>query len=215
MPLYLSKTVFENAKLGVWLIQEDETYFVDHLALSMDEKKLINSFNAKRKIEWLSSRHLIHLLSGRKTRAEILKDTFGKPYIQDSKYLISFSHSHGKSAVIASKKQVGIDIQYIVPKITRIANKFINETEVDFIKSNHSSLNLELLHIIWGAKESLYKAYGKRSLDFKKNMKVEPFFWDRNFTTFSATLIKDDYEASFRLEALKINNYILVYAEKL
>jgi phosphopantetheinyl transferase len=153
-------------------------------------------------------------MSSRNERAEILKDEFGKPYIADSDHFISFSHSHGMSAAITSTKVVGIDIQYIVPKITRIAPRFVAKHENDQIEQHHSSFHLDLYHIIWGAKESLYKAYGKRSLDFKTDMSLTGLTWsETHFCQFRGTINKGDYRASFKLEAKKLNNHILVYAE--
>jgi len=31
------------------------------------------------------------------------------------------------------------------------------------------------MHVIWGAKETMYKIYGKKGVDFKENMSIEPF----------------------------------------
>jgi phosphopantetheine--protein transferase-like protein len=214
MPLFMSKTVFEDSKLGVWSIEEDEQYFSNALQLSPHEHLFVDEMKGRRKEEWLSSRHLIHLMSNRDQRAEILKDEFGKPYIHDSDHHISFSHSHGMSAAIASLDLVGIDIQYIVPKITRIAPKFMNESEKQRMAKMHSSKHVELMHIIWGAKESLFKAYGKKSVDFKKHMNVVIHDWNHERLSFHGQFLKEDFKAPFQLVAEKIENYILVYAKQ-
>lgn len=214
MPLFLSKTVFEDAKLGVWRIEEEEEYFSKALKLSQPEHSLVVEMKGRRKEEWLSSRHLIHLMSKRDIRAEILKDSFGKPYIPNSDHHISFSHSHGMSAAIASMKLVGIDIQFIVPKITRIAPRFMNLAETKRMLDMHSLKHVEVMHIIWGAKESLFKAYGKKSVDFKKHMNVVVDEWDHKSISFHGQFSKADFEATFQLVAEKIENYILVYAKQ-
>ena len=118
------------------------------------------------------------------------------------------------SAAIASLKPVGIDIQYIVPKITRIAPKFMNEVEVSNIDKMDTSLHLDVMHIIWGAKESLFKAYGKKSVDFKKHMTLHIKEWNGEAGNFSGQFNKADYRKNFRLQAMKILNHILVYAEE-
>ena len=215
MPLHISKTVFDNATLGAWSIEEEEDYFHYELVINKEEDELLAKMKGRRKLEWLSSRYLIHLMTQRKERAIILKDDYGKPYIHDSEHFISFSHSHGIAVAIASEKPVGIDVQFIVPKITRIQHKFVNEKELTFINNLPNSKRLDALHIIWGAKESLYKAYGKRSLDFKGHMNTSPFSWDEDFTEFHGEITKGDYSAQFNIMAEKINNHILVYAEEL
>ena len=66
----------------------------------------------------------------------------------------------------------GIDIQFIVPKITRLAHKFLCPPEAASIEE---ATALDQLHFYWGAKEALYKAHGRRKLDFIEHIKVEPF----------------------------------------
>ncbi len=215
MPLFISKTVFESAKLGVWKIEEDKEYFLKQLSLSEDERQLVGDMKGRRPIEWLSSRHLVHIMSERSKRAIILKDEHGKPYIKDSDHHISFSHSHGMAAAIASPDSVGIDIQFVVPKITRITKKFINNSEWKEIDLFHSSTHLDLFHIIWGAKESLYKAYGIRSLDFKAHMQVSNIEWDGQYGECNGEIRKEEYNEKFSIFAQKIQNHILVYAQNI
>ncbi|WP_235299077.1 4'-phosphopantetheinyl transferase family protein [Portibacter marinus] len=213
MPHYIDKQVFGGAMLGVWMIEEDDAYFENELALTSEEQDLVADMKGRRSIEWLSSRHLIHLMSKRTQRAVILKDQHGKPYIHDSKHHISFSHSHGMSAAIASKSLVGIDIQFIVSKIDRIAPKFMNEREWSDLDNISEDKHIEVMHIIWGAKESLFKAYGKKSVDFKKHMDIHVNEWNGSPITFIGRFEKEDYQSDFKLEAMKINSHILVYAE--
>ena len=213
MPLVLDTVIFDDSMLGIWSIEEDESFFYDHLELSEEEKTLFEDYKGKNRLEWLSSRHLIHLMSQRDQRAEILKDKFGKPFIQDSDHHISFSHSHGMSAAVASKSRVGVDIQLIVPKITRIRHKYVNVNEDVFIDEAESTFELEMFHVIWGIKESMYKAYGIRGLDFKKNMDVRNISKTTNdLYKGNSTLIKDDYQMNFQFEAFKLDQHVLVYA---
>lgn len=215
MPLSLSKTVFDGAKIGVWNIEESEDFFRKELSLSSEELELLAAMKGRRRTEWLSSRHLVHILSKREKRAAILKDEYGKPYIQDSDYYISFSHSHGKSAVIASSKTVGIDIQYLVPKITRIAHKFISDEEWQFLDPLDLDQQIVDMHVMWGAKESLYKAYGIRSLDFKNHIEIGSFEWNDNHAELKGSVQKEQFHATYKLFAEKLNKHIIVYAEEI
>jgi len=214
MPQCIDEEVLRSAQLGVWRIEEDEEYFMEGLALKPREMELLSGMKGRRSIEWLSSRHLIHRMSKRLDRAVILKDQHGKPFIDDSDHHISFSHSHGMSAAIASKVLVGIDIQFIVSKIDRIAPKFMNDKEWDRLSYIENKKHIEVMHIIWGAKESLFKAYGKKSVDFKCHMDIIVKEWKGARIHFDGRFEKEDYQANFKLEAMKIDSHILVYAQE-
>ena len=169
MPLFLKLNTEQEGVAGIWQTEEDDSYFLDRLQLYPEELEELKTLRSRKKTEWLSSRYLLHLLSERHIRGACLKDAYGKPYLQDSDYHISISHSGKFTAVIASPHIVGIDIQIIVAKIERIANKFVTDTEFNSV---HNQYHIESLHAIWGAKEAMYKAYGKKALDFKKHLKV-------------------------------------------
>jgi len=211
MPLILKKHLAPEGVVGVWHIEEDIEYFKERVELTDGEMKEWEPLKGKRKIEWLASRYLLHLLSERTTRGQLLKDEFGKPYLEDSEYAISLSHSHEKVAVIAAPKSVGIDIQVHVDKIERIGHKFVNSAEAEFIQNPKHYL--QYLHIIWGAKECLFKSYGKKELKFKEHMNVSPFkFSGINPVQFTATLKKEDFKSDYNLHFEFIKNYYLVYA---
>ena len=95
-----------------------------------------------------------------------LKDGYGKPHLSNSPFSISFSHSDDLVAVAMSRHLVGIDIQHEVEKITRIKHKFVNEDETP----QEGQSEIDHLHKVWGAKESAFKAYGRKQVDFLKNM---------------------------------------------
>jgi phosphopantetheinyl transferase (holo-ACP synthase) len=96
----------------------------------------------------------------------VKKDTFGKPFFVHFEEELSISHSWNMAAIMVGHVPNGIDIQYEVPSIKNISKKFVNESEMTF--SDYDSLIN--LHFIWGAKECMYKAYGRKSVDFKKHM---------------------------------------------
>ena len=58
----------------------------------------------------------------------------------------------------------GLDIEQRNAKIGRIARKFVNAEEEAFC----SATDLDRLHIIWGAKEAMFKWYGLGGVDFRK-----------------------------------------------
>ncbi len=69
---------------------------------------------------------------------------------------------------------------------------------------------VEFLHIYWGAKECLYKAYGRRSLDFKKHISIDAFNLEEGCTT--GKVIKNDFKLAFDIFFKIKEGYFLVYA---
>lgn len=199
-------------EIGLWKIQEEENFFLEKLTLFPEEVVLLERIKGRRKIEWLASRWLLHLMSGRDIRGACLKDDFGKPYLENSFFEISISHSRELVTVMAAPQAVGIDIQKLVGKIESIAHKFLRPEEMASIGEAD---NIEHLHVYWGAKEALYKAYGRRQLDFKKHIKIEPFQFNLRNGRCMGTVQKDDFQAAFELRYEQIGNYILVYGIQL
>ncbi len=210
MPI-LEHTVLEDkTEIGIWKLEEEDSFFHDQLSLSTEEQKYYETLKGRRPLEYLCSRFLLHKMSGRDVRAVCIKDDAGKPFLKNSKYSISFSHSHEMVAVIASPKIVGIDIQKIVPKIERIANKFLNVHELDCIPPSN---RLHELHYFWGAKECLYKAYGRKKVEFKSELLVEaPTFSNGTFSS-EGYVLKENFPKIFSLKGQFINDdYLLVTA---
>ena len=163
-------------------------------------------------MEWLASRYLVQVMTGWAFKIE--KDGFGKPILADKNYHISISHSKDFTAAIIGTESVGIDIQYITPRLEGIARRVMNESK---FKMLHTDNRLEHLHVYWGAKEAMFKAYGKGALDFRKNILIEPFLYENteggdNGHAFHGEVQKDDFESDYILFYKKIDNYILVYA---
>ncbi|MCP3931822.1 MAG: 4'-phosphopantetheinyl transferase superfamily protein [Bacteroidetes bacterium] len=209
MPLLLHKNIKPSGEYGIWEIREKEDFFLRQLPLIEEEREQLNKFKGRRRTEWLAVRYLIHHMSGRKKRSALLKDTFGKPHLEGASYHISISHSHEMAAAIAAPVPVGIDIQYVVSKIDRIAHKYMRPEELESLRSD---TRIEHLHVYWGAKEALYKAYGRKKLHFITNILIEPFSFQSGKGIMSGKIKKENYEATFNLYYEQLGDYILVYA---
>ena len=90
---------------------------------------------------------------------------YNAPIISNGKN-ISISHSKKFLGIIISNKNVGIDLEEISDKALNVSSKFMNKT---------NSLTKEVATLIWSAKETIYKYHQKGGLDFKKDMKINPF----------------------------------------
>lgn len=211
MSLIVQQNIRPIGEFGIWHISETHEFFLRQLDLTVEEKNKYATMNPKVQLEWLAVRYLLHKLSGRQVRGNLYKDQYGKPFLEDSAFHISLSHSKNMAAVIASPLVCGIDIQLIVPKIERISKKFMSQTELDDI-INDKILHM---HIVWGAKECLYKSYGKRKLDFKKHIFIDTFRLQGEVGSFTGRVIKDDFNQSYQLHFKRYDDYILVYSTQL
>ncbi len=210
MPIQTYRHLQPKGELGIWQIDETEDYFRTRMTLTALEETQIATIKGEgRRKEWLASRYLLHIMSGRKERGAFVKDEFGKPHLINSPFHISISHSNHVAAVLATPELCGIDIQKIVPKIERIAHKFMRQEE---LYSLALGSRLEHLHIYWGAKEAIYKAYGRKELDFAKHILITPFEYEASNGTFEGCIQKNDYVQHFQLRYEQLDDFMLVYA---
>jgi len=162
----------ESCKLWIWEIKEEYDDLRSRVSLESEEVKTLDGFrNHNRKLEWLSVRTLINEMTGTKSR--IIYNEDRKPFLLDNSSHISIAHSRNYTSILLSRyKRVGIDLEYMSHRISRIANRFINENEKII-----SSPGLERYHLYihWCAKEALYKICDKKNINFLKNLSIEPF----------------------------------------
>jgi len=164
MPLF-KKITDPDFEIAIWRIEEDLTFFEPLFASHPDIP------NKAKKMQWFATRHLINELRGQ--FSEVLKAESGKPFLVDSPHHISISHSTEFAAVMHSEKYfVGIDLEIVNPKVENIAHKFLQPYELAALKPQE---RLKKLILYWSAKESLYKLYGHRNIEFKTQLIIDPF----------------------------------------
>ncbi len=172
MPMLTVKEVGKKGKLGLWHMSESLEELLKAKKISLaDEAQLTSFTHDQRKKEWLTARILVAQLSGN-SEVQIRYDEHNKPSLKDSPLHISLSHSHDLLAVMIDDKPTGIDIELVKPKIERIQHKFMSDAELRALQPEKRE---EQLTIYWCVKESLYKLYGKKELEFKRDLAVEPF----------------------------------------
>ena len=209
MPLLMHKKIEPEGELGIWKIEEPELFFEDGLEFSAAEQQQVRQLRGRRRIEWLATRHLLHEMSGREVRGAVLKDAYGKPHLENSTWHISMSHSHDLAAAIASPAPVGVDVQYLVGKITRIASKFMRAEELESLED---ATRIEHLHVYWGAKECLYKIYGRRELDFREHLHIAPFDYDPEGGSAKGEIIKGVFHQKLTVRYEMHGDYLLTWA---
>lgn len=166
-----------------------------------------NNLTAKRSIELEGKQFLLDVLLG--NTSQIYYDEKGKPHLVDNSNHISISHSHDKLAIMVNEKEpTGIDIELIREKVLKIKHKFLSESEL--LNANN---DIEKLVMYWAAKETLYKIYGLKGVDFIEHLFINPFT-KSNLGTIIGEVGLPNFKEQFALNYQIIDNYVLVYALK-
>lgn len=201
MPLKERIDIGPQGVLGLWDIREPEEWFAEQLRLSIWEQEHLERIKGRKRTEFLAARMLVHALTASPERLPLEKDAFGKPFLPETALSVSLSHSHGYAAALLAPGWIGVDIQYLVEKIGRLAHKFLRPEELE---SLGVATRLEHLHVYWCAKEALYKAYGKKALDFCAHIHITPFAYQGPDGVILGKVEKDgwrrEFELSYRLQ---------------
>lgn len=207
MPLVLQEERKDKFSVAVWQINENLSFFLDKLILCEAEKKEIKLFNDKRLLEWYASRYLLFRLENKQKRTYCLKDKFGKPYLNNSNKKISISHSGEYIAVAISANNIGVDIQVVSEKVGKIKFKFLSEKELLVCHENILEMNR-----YWTSKEAMYKAYGKKGLNFIENIWVKPFEQNREYLICKSFVQTKNNKIYYNLFSKDIDKTILTIA---
>lgn len=136
-------------------------------------------------------------------------DEFGKPHLDNENH-ISITHSFDFSAIILSDKNVGIDIEQRREKIIRIADKFVDKSEFEFLNKENLQDYISKLTVIWGIKEAVFKIRNEKGISFKDHIFVAPFEMEDLKT--EALLTFENLNIKFNISFEEIEDYTLVYA---
>ncbi len=197
MPIIFEKSISTAKKLAIWQITEPSEQLFQML------NEIPDQISEKRRLEFACSALLINHLLDKKVHQHLSKNENGKPLIINSSVEISFSHSKDFVACLIDTdgKPVGVDIERIRDKIKSIEHKFVSKydtsSEVDIIHQ----------HLIWGAKEVLFKLYSLKNVNFIEDLKVE-FHGNKGV----GTVNKPNYYREFELEFMVFQkDFMLVY----
>ncbi len=202
--------ILPECHLGVWEIAEDFDTLYSMVNLAAVEKTKLNSFkNISRKVEWLSVRALVKTMLGKDTR--ILYNSENKPFVMGNTHSISITHSNNLTAVIICKdKRVGIDLEFMSGKISKVADKFMNEKEN---VTSDPEMKKYHLYLHWCAKEALYKICDKQDINFRDGLTIAPFDPEEH-GFMNGHVVNGSGEEDFELEYLHHDNYALVWCVK-
>ena len=193
--------------IAVWSISE--TY--DELVLFLNNEsflKEIHTLGLKSELrinQKIAAGILLqHIL---KENINIFYDELGKPLLKNHVGNISISNTKEFVTVIYHPhKPVGIDIEIPSEKIVKIAPKFINQKEQNWI--NRSQLPAYKNYFtVWCVKESLFKLIGGGGIDFKDHILVN----EPNENTGELHFLKSNQEAHFTYHLLTVEDLLISF----
>lgn len=128
-----------------------------------------------------------------------------KPFLRNDKAHISISHSHDQLVILVNtQEQTGVDVELIREKVKNIQHKFLSEEEIKWAGDN-----VELLTILWAAKEAIFKVDGFANVSFSCQIAIEKFNMDGH--EFYGNIVMENHKKRYLLKREKHGNYVLVY----
>lgn len=206
MPIISIQNISSDIILGIWKITETKNDLINMLGNHLIDPSKPTNPAENIGLHWYASRILLQNLFDA-DKIEIHKNEANKPtlFIDNEKYFISISHSYEYVGIMFSRThEIGLDIEKIDERINRVSRKFLNENEQLFADSKLSKT------LIWSAKESVYKWYGKKEIDFKDHMQAYPFIAEEK-GIFNFKLSKNEFEKEIDIHYYLIDNYVITY----
>ena len=138
MPLFYQHNINQETKLGIWFIEEPESFFLEKVPLKRDV-----SHPFKRR-QHFAGRYLLSFLFPDFPLQEIRIADTRQPFLASEKYHCSISHcGNYAAAIVSTNSRVGVDIELIMPRIETLAREvgtsartlsrlFASETQLSF-----------------------------------------------------------------------------------
>ena len=156
-----------NIRILIWEIDEKLSELKALFLLTEDQKSELDRRKPiSNKKQYLASRKLIKM-----AQLNDLNNIFYESLSLDKNICYSISHTAKYAVLAVSNQRIGVDIEFLHPKILNIKSKFINVKENYFMKSD----NIKLITRLWTCKEAIFKCIYENKLSFKKNIVVEKF----------------------------------------
>jgi len=209
VPIFFQHSINECTKLGIWKIEEPESFFLHRVPL---KQQVTHPY---KRLQHLAGRLLLPELFEDFPLQEIMIADTKKPFLEDEAYHFSISHCGNFAGAIASSaNRVGVDIEFVSPRLKGISPKFLNDAERKYLEQWQymSALHLQMITIIWSAKEAIFKWYGAGNVDFRKHMVMDGviIFGAGGWITLPF-LFKKEEPIALKVHAKNFNDLILAY----
>lgn len=209
MSIFFQHSINESTRLGIWKIEEPESFFLSRVPL---KQQVTHPY---KRLQHLAGRLLLPELFEDFPLEEITIADTRKPFLADEKYHFSISHCGNFAGAIASGKQrVGVDLEFVSPRLKGISPKFLSEGERKYLAQWQymSALHLQMITVIWSAKEAIFKWYGAGNVDFRKHMVMDGviIFGSDGWITIPF-LFKKNNEIPLKVYAKNFNDLVVAY----
>jgi 4'-phosphopantetheinyl transferase len=191
--------------LFLWKLSETEIELNNHIDLSLSSiSKLDLIKSSSQRKQFLGVQNLLKLHNI--NNGSLFYDKNGKPHLSNNKF-ISISHSFEYCGVIVSDVKVGLDIEKLRPKILNISKKFISESDWNLIKLS----SVENVTKVWTIKEAVFKAFGHKAIDFKKNIIITSI--NKKFNKASVSISNNQITENYNIEIYNFSQYLCCVAK--
>ncbi len=170
MAIFFTHSINQHTKLGIWKIEEPESFFLSRVPLRN------HVTHPYKRLQHLAGRLLLPELFADFPLEEILIADTRKPFLENEKYHFSISHCGNFAAAVASSEnRVGVDIELVTPRLKGISHKFLTDGERKYLQpwSEMGPLYLQMLTIVWSSKEAIFKWYGFGNVDFRAHLVLD------------------------------------------
>ena len=204
MPLIYQQEINGSTRLGVWKIEEPEEFFLRSVPLSS------SILHPHKRLQHLAGRYLLaNLFPGFPYHEIVIADT-RKPFLPSEAYHFSISHcAEYAAAIVSTSSRVGVDVEVVGPRVQKVKHKFLHPDELQFVQEQGDS-KLQLLTLMWSAKEAMFKWYSYGEIDFSEMLKIDPFRL-REYGSFDACISKANMQARLQMHYRIINGLSLVW----
>lgn len=186
MPLVKIEQITEDTKIMIWHMKENTSFYQTQLLDLYESPAPWHTMTNKRKQEFLATRYLIQLgLPPGKRVSDIIKDRYGAPKMVDPDYYFGISHTKNYAACIISNYRVGCDIEVMQDRILCMAHRFMSEGELVWADDTNQ---LKKTHLIWSIKESAFKTWGRKHINWKNHILIENLEWHHIKGEFTGTI---------------------------
>lgn len=199
MPLIRTQEIAPDVKLGLWRIEETAEQIAERYPrLRLNDSIPQCTASKFRIMEIMLERVLIAEMTGDDSLT-LEHDSSGMPLING--HNISISHTKGFEVMVMShKKNVGVDIEYMSDRVSRIVEKFVRKDE--------TAPDVTRQLILWSAKETVYKLFSNMDLQYFE-MKSQPFDAGES-GTLTMEVLRNGVSAEVCFELT--NEYVLTYS---
>ena len=160
-----------RARVSVWRAAEPERVLAEALPPAW---RTGLPRHPDRRRETLAARRCLLALVPGAADTRVVREPTGRPRLEGRPDLhFSLTHSHGHAAALVAERPCGVDLQRRVEKITRLRGKFERDDERRGVEAADDPTGA--LHVLWGAKESLFKLWSRRVIDWHEHLVVDAF----------------------------------------